>query len=98
MSIRAPAGMTALTWWCVEGPARKFRFAVVWVMAALAGRAENTKPTSPIRPFNAFVPVVSVEREVSVERRLKGRVRQLRALPHEGPAAESRQLVAHGLI
>ena len=47
---------------------------------------------------HAFVPVVSVEREVSVERRLEGRVRQLRVLPHKGPAAESRQLVAHGLI
>ena len=28
------------------GPARRFRFVVVWVMAALAGRAENTKPTA----------------------------------------------------
>ena len=30
----APAGMTALTLWVVEGPDLKLRFAVVWVTAA----------------------------------------------------------------
>ena len=33
--ISAPAGMTALTLWVVEGPDLKLRFAVVWVTAAL---------------------------------------------------------------
>jgi hypothetical protein len=46
MSIRAPAGMTALTWWCVEGPPRKFRFEVVWVTAASAGAEKTHNPSA----------------------------------------------------
>ena len=44
MFISAPAGMIALTLWLVEGPDLKLRFAVVWVTAALAGKAQHNKP------------------------------------------------------
>jgi hypothetical protein len=48
ISIDAPAEMMALTRWCVPGPARGFRSEVVVVMAALAGRAEKTKPAASL--------------------------------------------------
>jgi len=38
--------MTILTWWCVEGPPRRFRFAVEWVTAASAGAEKTHNPTA----------------------------------------------------